>query len=150
MDLIRPSTLEDVYEVALNMRREDVDECQAGGLAPYDALLAGFCAGCTYTLMAPDGSIAGMLGVSKRHAEAQDGLIWLLATSVLVKHQMAFLRRCRPVLEHLYEESGCELLWNHTHKPNIVHHKWLKWLGFTFLREVGDFYEFARLKGNVR
>lgn len=147
MDLIRQSTKQDMTRVAIEMREEDVNECFANGHFPLDALYLGFNNGITYTLLEPSGKPAGVLGVTKSHPVANDGLIWMLGTPAIEKYPMTFLRRCKPVLDRLYDESGCDLLWNHTHKPNTVHHKWLKWLGFSFLREVGDFYEFARLKG---
>lgn len=146
-ELVRKAWPEDIHFLAATMREEDVNECYASGHFPKDALFLGFHNGITYTLMEPNGPIAGMLGVTKSHPEAKDGLVWMLATPAIEQYPMTFLRRCKPVLDRLYDESGCELLWNHTHKPNTVHHKWLKWLGFSFLREVGDFYEFARLKG---
>jgi hypothetical protein len=133
--------------IALNMRVEDVEECRANGYSPFDALTLGYKLGITYTLIDKHGEPVALLGVTKASQEAQDGLIWLLGTPLLERYPMTFLRRCRPVLADLYEESGTELLWNHTHRPNTLHHKWLKWLGFSFIREVGDFYEFARLKG---
>lgn len=147
MDHIHPTRWADVEYVANNMRVEDIAECAAGGLTPFDALHSGVTSGITYTLVDKYEMPVALLGVTKTSQEAQDGLIWLLGTPVLEQYPMTFLRRCKPVLEALYDEANVDLLWNHTHKPNIVHHKWLKWLGFSFLREVGDFYEFARIRG---
>lgn len=149
MELLVPSTMMDVEHVALNMRQEDIDECAAGGLTPFGALRLGYENGICYTMLEPSEDMlpVGMLGVTKINDSDTSGLIWMLGTRHIEVYPMTFLRRCKPALQMLYEESDTELLWNHTYKHNHLHHKWLKWLGFSFLREVGDWYEFARLKG---
>jgi len=144
MNYIRKTTVEDVVYVADNMRTEDVEECKANGFSPFDALWKGYNAdGVCYTMVDPEGKPAGLLGVSLL---ATSGLIWLLGTPSIEQYGITFLRQCKPFLERLFEEANRDLLWNYTYKLNTLHHKWLKWLGFSFVREVGDFYEFAKLK----
>jgi hypothetical protein len=51
----------------------------------------------------------------------------------------------------MFKECGAEYVYNYTYAKNTVHHRWLKWLGFTFLRKVNlgpegkPFIEFAKI-----
>jgi hypothetical protein len=146
---IRPSDWSDVWFLAGHLRSEDVEECAAHGQTALDALAIGLeKSHVCYTLLDPYGEAMGMAGVTPQ------GLVWLLGTPRIEKHPIYFLRHCRAVLERIYEESGCELLYNYTYCKNNLHHKWLKWMGFSFLRKVtlgpnGErFYEFARLRSH--
>ena len=54
-----------------------------------------------------------------------------------------FLRESRTWLERI--GSQYELLTNVVHEDNHLHHKWLRFLGFTFIRREKPFIEFARI-----
>jgi len=77
-------------------------------------------------------------------------LVWMLASDDLKRHSKQFLRESKNYISQLHRESDADLLWNLTDKRNTVHHKWLKWCGFSFIREVTwgaydlPFYEFGR------
>lgn len=153
MTFYRPTTWEDVYFVVDNMREEDQDECRANGYTPLDALSLSYENSIvSYTLHTPDGVPAAIMGVSKSGIGPQFGVIWMLGTNDIQHHKVYALRRCKPFLSDLYEEMGMECFYNYTYSENKLHHSWLKWLGFTFLRSVAlppdghDFYEFVRLK----
>lgn len=153
MKHVRPSTMEDCLFVAKNMREEDIAELKAStGLDPLSALLTGLTdSDVCLTMIEPStGDPAGMLGVTPGYAP-MFGAIWLLGTPAIERNPITFLRHSKPVLQHLYEVTGYEAFYNYTHKPNELHHKWLRWLGFSFLREVqfndDSFYEFVRLRG---
>lgn len=152
MNLIRPSTIEDVEYTFLHMRQEDVNECLAGKVEPLDALLFGLNQGkVCYTLIDPKtGNPAGMVGVCDSMHDL--GYIWLLGTDAIERNSVAFLRNSKPTLGRLFDETGYKALGNFTHAKNELHHRWLKWLGFTFLRKVeltpnNHFYEFVKLGG---
>ena len=80
----------------------------------------------------------------------KSALVWLLASDDLKRHSKQFLRESKNYISMLHAESDADLLWNLTDKRNTVHHKWLKWCGFSFIREVTwgaydlPFYEFGR------
>lgn len=82
----------------------------------------------------------------------KSALVWLLASNDLQRHSKQFLRESRNYVKKLHIESDADLLWNLTDKRNTVHHKWLKWCGFSFIREVNwgsydlPFYEFGRFE----
>jgi hypothetical protein len=154
MTFYRPSTWDDVYFIVDNMREGDQDECMAGGLTPIDALSLSYEKSIvSYTLHTPDGVPAAMTGVTASPMGRHFGCIWMLGTDDISKHKIYALRRCKPFLSNLYDELEMECFYNYTYSQNMLHHNWLKWLGFTFLRTVAlppqgqDFFEFVRLKG---
>jgi hypothetical protein len=152
--LHRQATWDDVYYIADNMREEDQDECRAGGLTPLDALSLSFDGSqVAYTLFEPVSLVpAAVLGVSHGALGPGFGNVWMLGTDGIRKHKFAFLRRCKPFVDSLFEETGYDALYNYTYVENKLHHAWLKWLGFKFIREVElppyghCFYEFVRLR----
>ena len=61
----------------------------------------------------------------------------------------SFLRHSRPLLTQLFADY--DALYNYTYERNTVHHNWLRWLGFVFLRRVeltpnNFFYEFVKVR----
>lgn len=147
----REAELADAYPIAQAMRPEDVMEVAAFGHDPMGALIQGYGLSVTsYTLLDPTGEPIAMAGVTPTDDENL-GAVWLLGTPGIEQYGFRFLRYSKEFLQHLYDESGYECLFNYTHKDNVVHHRWLKWLGFSFIRRVNignsGFIEFARLKG---
>ena len=78
------------------------------------------------------------------------GAIWLLGTDAITNDiPTAFLRHSKRFLPFLTEPY--DMVCNIVDKRNEVHIKWIKWLGFSFIRELNygpkdlPFYEFARL-----
>lgn len=152
MQYWRPPTREDCELIAANMRLEDIMECACLWHTPLDALLLGFeHSDVCYTLVDPEGEPVAMLGVVASPTYENFGSIWLLGTPGIEKFSYRFLRHSKKVLNEFYDETGYDAMYNYTHKDNVVHHKWLQWLGFTFLRRVNfgnsGFIEFVRLKG---
>lgn len=102
-----------------------------------------------YTIM-EDELPVGIFGTAPD--DANSALVWMLASEDLKRHSRQFLRESRDYIKQLHKESKADLLWNLTDKRNTVHHKWLKWCGFSFIREVNwgahnlPFYEFGRFE----
>lgn len=155
MKLYRPATWDDVDFVSKHMREEDKEECMAGGLMPNHALSLSYeGALVSYTLLTPNSYIpAAILGVGLSNFGPHMGVIWMLGTDDIRKYKVTFLKNCKPMLNDLYEITNRECFYNYTYSKNTLHHAWLKWLGFKFLREVQlppdgqTFLEFVRLKG---
>ena len=153
MEFARPANMDDVCFISDNMRPEDIEECNAFGVDHFDALRRSLEeAVISYTLFGPDNIPLAICGVSKSPHQHL-GLIWMLGTDGIRKHRFIFLRQNKKgFLDRLYDESGYEALYNFTYAKNTLHHMWLRWLGFTFLRQVSlppydqQFYEFIRLR----
>ena len=124
---IHPCTLEAAYEVASNLRQDDLEECVEGhGIIPTIdiplASLKGFCVSFTV----PDGRTAGLAGIE------EDGRIWMLCTPAIHDFPITFAREAKRFIDSRTESK----LWNYVDKRNTVHLKLLEHLGFEFLEEI--------------
>lgn len=147
----RPARYTDVAAVADDIRPADRNEIwAAGGVSPLEALHEGF-----WGSLAPvvgsteDGTPVCMGGVCAT-AEPEIGCIWMLATNEIAKHPISFLRRSRELVDQWNREFP--ILTNVVDERNALHIKWLRWLGFTFIRrhpafghERRPFLEFVRI-----
>lgn len=131
----------ELHHVAFFMRDEDVEECKAGGKEPLAALYQGFEAGPTWTLWTPSDEPAAILGVHDTDSDGY-GMIWLLGTHDIEEYPMTFLKHSKPVLDELFQGYNC--LYNYSYYKNEVHHKWLRWLGFTLAERQGDWIPFYK------
>lgn len=150
---VTPANEDDVRFVANNMRQEDIEEAGALGLLPLDALLLSYYhAKVSYTLREPDGTPCAVLGASPGQYAPTWGAVWLLGTKGMSKHPKTVIKNSKQALDLLFEQSGYEVLYNYTYAENRLHHSWLRWLGFHFLREVNlppfnkEFIEFVKLR----
>jgi len=98
-----------------------------------------------------DGAPACVFGAVPEPHDPRFGCVWLMGTDAITKHPKTFLRHSKEYLEKVAEPFS--LLWNCVDKRNDVHIRWLKWMGFTFVREIPSmgeqrlpFLEFAKVK----
>ena len=149
MAWIRLATDEDVEWLAPRLRQADKDEVKAsGGWEPEEALRMSFEASepCFAGLFG-QGELAVLFGAAP--VTDNVGAVWLLGTDLIETYPMSFLRWSKKFLPFIAEPY--DLICNHVDARNTVHIKWLRWLGFHFLRKVNHgpfqlpFYEFARL-----
>ena len=149
----RPTRVADIPYVAEFMREEDVAEVRAhSGHTPQESLLHSFFAGSPcMTMIGRDGRPMGMWGVVPQHGDI--GTIWMLCTDDLVRdrlNSMRFLREARGHLDRV--QLRYRVLFNFADARNVVHIKWLRWMGFTFISshprfgtEGRLFHEFVRI-----
>lgn len=148
---VRNLTREDIDHLAENLRSNDVAELDAqSGLTPRKALEMAlvFAKECR-VISDGNGVPIGVYGVSDTNIKGL-GSIWMMATPDLIKHQRQFLRECREGISDISQGYSC--VFNYTDARNTVHHKWLKWCGFTFInkreefgRNGETFYEFVKI-----
>jgi len=146
--LARPS---DVPFMADRLRPEDTSEVYAaGGLSPLEALDAGLrhTPSCLSAVNERDEPVA-MAGVVPS-PDPMVGYIWMLATTEIEKHPISFLRL--GIKEATIWQSQYPILTNCVDERNELHIKWLRWMGFTFIRrhpeyghEQRPFLEFVRI-----
>ena len=153
MKYARTSVTEDVDFLASRLRGEDVEEVVAANNNPFDALSHGLAvSNPCYTLIDRTETPVAMTGVTKG-SYTNSGIIWLLGTKGIEENSMTFLRHSKSCLDELYQSTGYDLFYNYTYVKNELHHKWLRWLGFTFLRTITmpstgkEFIEFVKLRG---
>ena len=150
---VRKTTNEDVEYLAQHLRQEDIDECAAGGMTPLVALRRSVDTSfLNYSLYGPQSKCAAILGISHSPLGEDWGIVWLLGSEDIVRFKFLFLEHSRPMLDDLFIESNKSVFYNATYRENHVHHAWLRWLGFKFLREVKlppyelPFFEFVKLR----
>ncbi|QDP62657.1 MAG: putative scaffold protein [Prokaryotic dsDNA virus sp.] len=153
---IRPAEGVDIEIIAADMRPADLAEIEATGTVdPYLALSNAMelsMPSC-FTMTADDLPIA-MFGISSVELIPDFGSIWLLGTEEIERHPTAFLRLCKSVLPRLM--TPYDMVFNLMDVRNELHVKFVKWLGFTFIRERPfgpegmPFYEFALINKNRR
>lgn len=136
----RPSVVADIMPVATGMRAEDKAEVAAGcGQKPEEALL--FCffqSNPCMTIVGRNRSPIGMWGAVDQGGKV--GRVWLLATNELVDDKpisIQFLRQAKPWLQSMFDRY--DVLFNYADARNVVHIKWLRWMGFTFIAEHSNY-----------
>lgn len=141
-----------VVQVANTIRQADADEIEAmAGLAPLEGLAHSVAnSHVAYSMMAGDTPVA-IYGA--RRLTDGIGMVWLLASTGVLKHTTSFLRNSIEYTDRLHQEAGCHTLANYTDARNTVHHKWLRFTGFTFGKEVQlnghPFIEISRTRGST-
>jgi len=150
---IRPATLEDVLYLAPRLRQADKDEIQAVTGA-HPALVLPQCFKLTrtaWTCTGMSGEPVGLIGIQDVEGIPELGWVWALFTDVLEKYPFTFLRLSRQYhdIMHLHHP----VVTNHVDERNIVHIRWLRWMGFSFLRRIErwgaesrPFLEFGKLQ----
>jgi hypothetical protein len=148
----RPTTLDDVYDLAPRLRQSDVDEIKASsGLLPEPALYFSFKNGAeTNTIIASDGEIIGMFGVVSTH-DPLIGVPWMLCTDRLPEIRKEFLPQSLDWVKETNKQYP--ILFNYVDKRNTKAIRWLRYLGFKFPQLVHEFgvgkkpfYEFVRIQ----
>ena len=149
----RKSILSDVVTVAANMRQEDKEEVLAySGSSPQEALFYCFFASqpCM-TMVGRKGNIMGMYGVVP--CSPKVGRIWMLGHESMTsdyKDVRAFLRNSPIELDKF--KMNYPILYNFVDARNTTHVKWIKYMGFSIIKEHATFgyegrlfYEFAKV-----
>jgi hypothetical protein len=103
------------------------------------------------TMIGRDGRPMGMWGVVPQRSDV--GAIWMLCTDDLVRDRLNSMRFLREAKVHLDQvQRRYKVLFNLADARNVVHIKWLRWMGFTFIASHPNhgtegrlFYEFARI-----
>lgn len=155
----RPAIPADIGSIAENLRQADKEEIQAASGKPPGLIL-----GHSYlvsrpcmTLVGRDGNPMGMWGVVPDGKYPEAGRIWLLGTDDLVEDSLNRVRFLREAGHHLSSVAQrYQVLFNFMDARNVVHRRWLQWLGFVFVAEHPSygaegrsFLEFCKVASNV-
>lgn len=127
----------DALELVEYMRPEDKEECMAlvdGDLAMHLMASVHNCSRC-FTVRDPEGKLILMFGVATYPTEQRTGVVWLLGTTLMEKYSYDFIRQSKFWLNELFG-NHYDLLCNVVYHKNELHIRWLKWLGFKFIRKV--------------
>lgn len=152
MAIHRPATPDDIRYMVPRLRLADRAEIRAVTGLPAGAVLQQ-CAdisdqcwvGCT------DDNEPGVLwGTQPVAGVPEVGWIWMVCTDLILEHRWVFLEQARRGIRQAH--ASYPVLTNYVDERNEVHVKWLRAMGFSFLRRVErwgaenrPFIEFARL-----
>ena len=145
---VRLATLEDVHSLTPRLRKADLREIEAVGReSPFEALLTGFNSpDPTYVAVDEDDVPHVIFGTHPSH-EPILGYVWMMASDDVNKYWVQLLRETKAWVDRL--KGHYRVLSNCVHKDNTLHIRWLRWAGFSLLRELTfnkePFIEFAKL-----
>ncbi|MDX0455488.1 DUF2833 domain-containing protein [Sinorhizobium medicae] len=144
----------DAVYLAPRLREADKDEYRAHlGINPEVALPLDIAnsSGENWAMIGSDGEVFGLFGVDAVDQHPTFGLVWMVSSDAIYKYRREFIKATHDTLAMLHRKFP--LLGNHIDARNTVHIRWLKSLGFSFLRTLPEFgverrpfHEFARLR----
>ena len=152
--IVRDSNLGDALKMSTNLRKADYEELRAGhgnSVDPAFILKEGIETSDTPKTVEYNNEPIAIFGVVNSTVDNPNmGWVWLLGTDKIKEIKIQFLRESK---EHLaQQEKKYDILANYVDARNEVHIKWLRWLGFNFIRKIENFgvenrpfYEFARI-----
>lgn len=148
--IVRSATEEDAESISTRLRKADLIEMHSfhdEGEDPADVLKRGiYLSGedC-WTMTLKDGTPVAIFGITP--CNEHFGAVWMMGTNQITKIHREFLRNCRDWLPVLHQKYP--LLGNVVYAKNDIHIKWLKFMGFHFIKKhksLGNmdlpFYEF--------
>lgn len=143
MALVRLAVDSDLHDLEGRLRHADMVELEAHGVDATEVLKVGIMDSKPCYAIEHQGRCIALFGVTRVFGAPRFGNVWLLGTDEITEIRTQFLRQSRGWLERISE--GYDLLSNVVHEDNELHHKWLRFLGFQFVRREPPFIEFARI-----
>jgi hypothetical protein len=135
----------DLVSLAPSLRAEDLKELEAHKVDAETALRMGMKLSRPCYTIEHNGKPIGMFGSSPHPMVPTVGIVWLLGSDEIASKDVRtrFLRESKEWLDEI--STGYDLLCNMVHEENALHIKWLRFLGFNFIRAESPFIEFVRL-----
>ena len=133
---VKHSTTDDGVYVGDNLRSADRRELAAtSGIAPVRVIVDGITAASKcYTIHSKsEGRPCGIFG-TRESDHPESGLVWMLGTDDLTANGRVFLRYSRHWLDELHRNY--RLLFNVIDARNLVHRRWLDWMGFDVVQAI--------------
>lgn len=143
---LRPALPSDAAYLAPRLRDMDRMECEAIFPLPVeDVLHESIRLSAVAVSITSRDDLLGVFGVVPE--SEQVGLIWLVGTNGLLRHQRELMRKAPALLQEMHKVRPC--LTNIVHEKNTVHRRWLHHFGFKRLgvEQHGphNFIQFARM-----
>lgn len=130
---IEQGTPSHAFELAFNMRTQDMIECALGGKTPLEALITPFryqrSGVKTYTIL-DNNKVVAMFGAVSTANNLKHASVWLLGSKNIEQYSTWILKRTKKWVD--YVSSDYDFVFNLIPEENQVTIKWLKWIGFEF------------------
>lgn len=127
--VVRPVQPGDIETLVERMRQADVDEVNACGYAPLEALHQSVNRSTQCWTATADGEMACMFGVTPISMICGIGCPWMLGTDLITKNAGAFIRHSRSYIVDMLQ--AYPHLFNFVDTRNVKAIRWLKRAGFT-------------------
>lgn len=150
---VRLAEPNDCIYIAERMRKEDVEEVKArSNHEPLTAMTNGYIASIpAFTVVKNHTIPVAMFGsIPDKTLSVSGCIIWMLGTDEIWDIRFQFLRESQMWVSAISRDY--DLAYNLIDKRNKLHIRWLRWLGFKFVREIPEyghqslpFLEFVRI-----
>jgi hypothetical protein len=145
---VRRATPEDAVSLAKRLRKADLKEISAvGRTSPEESLMVGVLSPDSCYVAVDENDVPHIIFGTHPSDDHFLGYVWMMASEQITEHWVQILRETRPWIDTI--RNHYRVLANAVHADNTVHIRWLRWAGFTFLKEYtfngNRFYEFAKL-----
>lgn len=143
------SVLEDVFELAPNLRQDDINELKALGLTPQQSLLRGFVFSEECFSVKHKGKTIGLFGISEEGMPKGFGSIWFLGADELTKFPVTFVKEGIRYTQQLMQKY--DIIINAVDKRNKSHVDWIQRIGMKLSNPMiingYEFLQFYKIKG---
>lgn len=126
----RKATYADCFELARNLRPEDLREVEGLGHPRFAIPLSLGFSETSISFFSKDGKLAGVAGIARQSDDI--GVIWMLCTPEVQKYPLTFVKEAKGWVDSI---KGYKLLWNIVDQRNTIHLKLLKHLGFRAIKQ---------------
>lgn len=127
----RHAVVGDLYSLARNLRQADLQEIEANsGEEPLVALLRGFAHSTECHVIESPRGLVGIYGAVR--VRGFQCPAWALATPLIEDYRKPMARLSRVIVRDLCKKYGT--LHNWADCRNVLHLRWLRWVGAEFLR----------------
>jgi hypothetical protein len=145
---VRRATPEDAVDLAQRLREADLKEIHAAGRSsPEESLLTGVNSPDPCYVAVDEEDRPQIIFGTVPSPDHFLGFVWMMATDAIKDNWVQILRETKPWIDRI--RGHYNVLANAVHADNKTHIRWLRWAGFTFLREFefngSRFFEFAKL-----
>jgi hypothetical protein len=124
----RKATESDIADILEHIRKENVDEISLVGLEAKDVLSWSFDNSAESYVAVFDGDPVSAFGIIQA-AGSEVGIPWMIGTSTIDRHAVAFLRASKKVIAELSERWP--VMMNVADPRNTRGIRWLEFMGFT-------------------
>jgi hypothetical protein len=151
---IQKSLRKDVDLLAGNLRANDVREIKAfSGNDPHTALLRCLQSSKECWSGYTDNTIIGMFGVCNSPDDPTVGVPWMLASEGIYEYKRLFIKESKVWVKNLIKDYDALVNYVDARNHNAI--RWLKWLGFDFVKlydglgtEGEGFWKFVMIKNS--
>lgn len=150
--MVVPATEEHADALATTMSPADVQEVHALGMTPREALRVSMAVSRDPKAFLANKEVVAMFGVGEANRgqwwRSTKFIPWFLSANTLKRHQVHFLRGCRPLVGEWLADHGH--LTGYVDARHTVAIRWIRWMGFEVhpAKPYGhfgmDFHKFER------